>query len=291
MIKGQSMKRLLLAAAAVFALLAAGAVGSTAHATTAIASPAPPGVQVSRMAYQPGARLPATQLPQLTPVNGTLASKNWSGYVDVACGTCALRFVATSFTLPSLNCANSPAGSYASFWAGLDGVGDSTVEQIGTEAACSAGTASYAAWYEMYPAAPVYFTGISPGDAISMSVYFNAGTNRWQLVLTDLTTGGNISAAQPCPSGSACRNSSAEVIAEAPSASTAGAVLPLADFGQAGFEGIAVTSRSGLHGSMTSTNLWTTDAIDMVGSTGHALTSGSPAYGGQAFTDTWQAAQ
>jgi len=68
-------------------------------------------------------------------------------------------------------------------------------------------------------------------------------------------------------------------------------VLPLADFGQAGFEGIAVTSRSGLHGSMTSTNLWTTDAIDMVGSTGHALTSRSPAYGGQAFTETWQAAQ
>jgi hypothetical protein len=132
------MKRIMLAVAAL--LLSAGTATAVHAATTASV---PPGVHVSGMTYQPGARLPATRLPQLTPVNGTLRSGNWSGYVDVACGTCALRYVATSFTLPSVNCANSPDGSAAGFFAGLDGVGDSTVEQVGASASCSGGAASY----------------------------------------------------------------------------------------------------------------------------------------------------
>jgi hypothetical protein len=242
------------------------------------------------MTYQPGARLPATRLPQLTPVNGTLRSGNWSGYVDVACGTCALRYVATSFTLPSVNCANSPDGSAAGFFAGLDGVGDSTVEQVGASASCSGGAASYLVFFEMFPQPPVVFSGVSPGDAISAAVYFNAATNHWQLGLTDLTTGGNIAAAETCPAGSKCRNASAEVITEAPSTST-GAIVPLVDFGQSNYEGIQVTSRNGIHGAMTSNGLWTTDTINMVGSTGNTLALTGPAYGGQAFQDTWHAAR
>ena len=77
------------------------------------------------------------------------------------------------------------------------------------EVGCSGGTASYAAFYEMFPNAPVAFSGISPGDASSANVYFNAATNHWQLTLTDLTSGGNIATAQTCPSGSAYRNASA----------------------------------------------------------------------------------
>jgi hypothetical protein len=275
------MKRILLAVAAL--LLAAGAV-TAAHAATA--ATVPPGVQVSGMTYQPGVHLPATHLPHVTLVNGALHSKNWSGYVDVACPTCALRYVAASFTLPSVNCARSPDGSHTSFWAGLDGFNDSTAEQTGADAFCSGGTANYFAWYEMFPLPPVAFSGVSPGDAISVTVYYNASTRHWQLGLIDLTNGGTLSAAVLCPSGSVCRNASAEVITEAPSLSS-GAVLPLADFGQAGYEGIQVTSRSGTHGAMTSNGLWTTDSISMVNSTGNTLALPSPAYGGQAFQDFW----
>src|SRR5207253_135385 len=120
--------------------------------------------------------------------------------------------------------------------------------------------------YEMFPAAPVGFTGINPGDAVSVAIYFNAATNHWQLGLTDLTTGGSIATAQTCPAGSTCRNSSAEVIAEAPSSSTTGAILPLVDFGQSNNEAIQVTSRNGTHGSMISNGLWTTDSLTMVNS-------------------------
>lgn len=278
------MKRILLAVAAL--LLSAGTATAVQAATT---TAPPPGVQASGMTYLPGAHVPATHLPRVTPVNGTLQSSNWSGYADVACSTCAIRFVAASFTVPSANCAKSPDGSFAGIFAGLDGIGSQTVEQIGVQAGCSGGKASYAAFFEMFPKAPVAFSGISPGDAISVAVFFNAATNRWQLGLTDLTTGGNIATAQSCPSGAVCRNASAEVITEAPS-SSAGAILPLADFGQANYEAIQVTSRNGTRGAMTSNGLWTTDVLDMVGSTGNTLAAPGPAYAGQAFQNTWHAA-
>ena len=279
------MKRTMLAAATAL-LLSAGIATAVQAATTA---PVPPGVHVSGMIYQPGAHLPATHLPRITPFNAALKSTNWSGYADVACGTCAVRYVAASFTVPSVNCAKSADGSFAGIFAGLDGMTSPTVEQIGVEVSCSAGAASYAAFYEMFPSAPVAFSGISPGDAINANVFFNAATHRWQLSLTDLTTGGTIATAQTCPSGSVCRNSSAEVIAEAPSSST-GAILPLVDFGQVNHEAIVVTSRNGTRGAMTSNGLWTTDSITMLNSAGKVLAQPGPVYGGQAFQDTWRAA-
>ncbi len=278
------MKRIMLAVAAL--LLSAGTATAAQAATTASA---PPGVHVSGMAYQSGTHLPATHLPQIGPFNAALKAANWSGYADIACSTCAIRYVTASFTVPSVNCATSPDGSFAGIFAGLDGINSRTVEQVGVEVGCSGGTASYAAFYEMFPNAPVAFSGISPGDAISANVYFNAATNHWQLTLTDLTSGGNIATAQTCPSGSACRNASAEVIAEAPS-SSAGAILPLVAFGQVNYEAIGVTSRNGTRGSLVSNGLWSADSITMVNASGKVLAQPGPAYGGQAFQDTWRAA-
>jgi len=281
------MKRIMLAAAAALLLLSA---GSATAARAATAAAPPPGVHVSGgMSYQAGTHLPATHLPRFAPFNTALKANNWSGYADVACRTCAIRYVATSFTVPSVNCPKSPDGSFAGIFAGLDGITSQTVEQVGVEAGCSGGTASYAAFYEMFPNPPVSFSGISPGDAISLSVYFNSATHHWQLALTDVTTGGTIATAQACPSGSACRNSSAEVIAEAPSSSPS-TILPLVDFGQLNHVAIAVTSLNGTRGAMTSNGLWTTDSITMVSSAGKTLAQPGPVYGGQAFQDTWKAA-
>ncbi len=121
-----------------------------------------------------------------------------------------------------------------------------------------------------------------------MSVFFNARTDRWQLRLSDVTTGGSISTAQRCPSGSRCRNAYAEVITEIPS-STSG-TAPLADFGQVRYRAIRVTSRTGLHGAMTSNGQWTSHAIDMLDNAGHNLALPGPARAGQAFRVTWYAA-
>jgi len=290
---GGLIRRAAIAAGAT-ALVLAGTLTAAHASTTAPAAhasttaPAPSGVHVSHMTYQPGMHLPATPLPRFTSVHGTLTSQNWAGYVDVACRTCTLRFVTASFTLPSVNCATSPDGSFAGFWAGLDGVTGTTVEQIGAAAGCSRGAASYVAFYEMYPKVPVYFSGVSPGDDIRVSVFFNASTARWQLRLSDVTTGGSISTAQRCPSGSRCRNADAEVITEIPSSRSG--TVPLADFGQVRYRAIRVTSRRGLTGAMTSNGQWTTHAIDMRDSAGQNLALPGPARAGQAFRITWYAA-
>jgi hypothetical protein len=53
----------------------------------------------------------------------------------------------------------------------------STVEQTGTEADCADGAASYQGWFEMFPAAPVFFgETVQSGDAMSASVVANGGT-------------------------------------------------------------------------------------------------------------------
>lgn len=215
-------------------------------------------------------RLPATHLPrpalaQRLPSGQTLVTtRNWSGYADTTCSTCALRFVSTQFTVPSINCAGVTTSGqlYAAFWDGLDGYADGTVEQTGVDATCFGTTPEYFAWYEMYPLDPVAFsiTGFGPGDAVSINVYFNASTHQYQLTFDDITQNASFVTSQPCPSRSTCGNSSAEVIAEAP---YSGGILPLADFGDVFYQGATVTSRNGTHGNLGDEYLWSSNEIDM----------------------------
>ncbi len=172
--------------------------------------------------------------------------------------------MSTQFTVPSINC-TVPATSgepHAGFWDGLDGYADSTVEQTGVAATCLGTTPKYYAWYEMYPLDPVALsiTGFGPGDAVSVSVYFNATTRQYQLTFDDITQGAGFVASQPCPSGSTCGNSSAGVITEAP---YSGRMLSLADFGNAFYSGATVTSRNGTRGNLGDGYLWSSNEIDM----------------------------
>jgi Peptidase A4 family len=232
--------------------------------------------------------LPSTHLPHAIRGDGAFLSGNWAGYIDLACATCALRYVNTDFTVPSINCADSPNGSYVSEWDGLDGWVTSTVEQAGIDATCNGSTPEYYAWYEMFPLPPVAFTGdINPGDGINVNVYYSASTGHWQLYLDDATAGAYFEATAPCPSGSTCKDSSAEVITEAPS--NAG-ILPLADFGQMAYESTQVTSRNGTHGDLTSNRLWTTSPVTMTDGSGTNEAIPSSVEGGQAFVVTWNAA-
>ena len=265
-----------------------------AVASTQAVSHAGPGptVQVHGMRAALGARLPGTHLPHLAP-QMSVASSNWSGYAVAASSGVRIRFVSVNFTIPSLNCANSPLGSsgsaYAGHWAGLDGFNDATAEQTGVDAFCdSSATPAYYAWYEMYPLAPVAFTGVNPGDAIHVSVYFDGSA--YNLVLTDLTTGGFINTTQPCPSGSTCRNKSAEVITEDPGGAVAGG-FDLADFGMANYTGARVTSLTGTHGTLAAQpNNWTSTEIVMQDTSGTMMAVSSALEGGQAFNVTWRSA-
>jgi Peptidase A4 family len=265
-----------------------------AVASTQAVSQAGPGptVQVRGMRAAVGARLPSTHLPHLAP-QLSVASSNWSGYAAAANSGVRIRFVSANFTIPSLNCANSPLGSsgsaYAAHWAGLDGFNDATAEQTGVDAFCdSSGTPAYYAWYEMYPLAPVAFTGVNPGDAIHVSVYFDGSA--YNLVLTDLTTGGFINTTQPCPSGSTCRNKSAEVITEDPGGAVAGG-FDLADFGMANYTGARVTSLTGTHGTLAAQpGNWTSTEVVMQDTGGTMMAVPSALEGGQAFNVTWRSA-
>jgi hypothetical protein len=89
-------------------------------------------------------------------------SANWSGYADT---NDTYNSVASSWTEPTVNCANSGGGlggllgglgglgglfggptAASAFWVGLDGFTSTSVEQIGTDSDCNAGTPSYYAW-------------------------------------------------------------------------------------------------------------------------------------------------
>jgi hypothetical protein len=257
--------------------LLAGLLTTAASATGAAAAPAAPGAAKAGHPGQPGLlRLIRPGVHLVRPggaVTGSLArgasSTNWSGYA--ATGGKYTK-VSASWVQPKGKC--SSGSQYSSFWVGLDGYGSSTVEQTGSEVDCSGGTAQYYSWYEMYPAYPVNFSNtVRPGDHFTGSVAYHGG-GKYTLVLADTTRGWR-HAIQATLSGAA--NSSAEVIAEAPS-STLG-VLPLTDFGTVNFANSTVDGNTIGHYHPTK--------ITMVNSSGQAEDSVSGLSSPGKFSATW----
>src|SRR5581483_6810025 len=162
-----------------------------------------------------------------------------------------------------------------SFWVGLDGDGTNSVEQTGTEADCSGGNAVYQGWFEMFPAAPVFYNNpVQSGDAMSASVVANGG-GAFTLTLTDSTQGWTQNTSQTL---NTAQLGSAEVIAEAPSSGN-GNVLPLSNFGTVNFT--AVSADNAPIGNENP------DSLTMV--SGNNVTEATPSAlaGGNAFTVTW----
>jgi Peptidase A4 family len=161
-----------------------------------------------------------------------VSSTNWAGYAATGASG-QFTSVSSSWVQPAATC--SFGDQYSAFWVGLDGYSSSTVEQTGSEVDCAGRTAEYSAWYEMYPAYPVYFNNtVRPGDNFTGSVTYSGGnfvikltdsTQRWSQTVTQALSG--------------ALRSSAEVIAEAPSSSRGG-VLPLTNFGTVNFTGATV---------------------------------------------------
>ncbi len=150
-------------------------------------------------------------------------STNWSGYA--ATGR-KFRSVSATWTEPKGHC-NGGGKKFSGFWVGIDGATSSTVEQTGSEVDCHGSRPRYFAWYEMFPAFPVNFSNrVRPGDHFSASVTHNSGS-KYTLVIKDHTHHWSHTVHK---SLRGARNSSAEIIAEAPSTGS-GRVLPLADFG------------------------------------------------------------
>ena len=133
---------------------------------------------------------------------------NWSGYAATGSG---FTSVSATWNEPTVTC-NSRNDLYAP-WVGIDGFGSSSVEQTGVATDCSSGRAVYQAWYEMYPAAPVYYTNaVSGGDSFTGKVT-RSGTT-YTLTITDNTKGWTKTTTKTGRDA----NSSAEFILESPTA-------------------------------------------------------------------------
>jgi hypothetical protein len=215
---------------------------------------------------------PAGQGSVVNAANAATTSQNWAGYASAGnAGT--FTSVSASWSQPAVTC--TATDTFSSFWVGLDGDGTNSVEQTGTEADCSGGNPIYQGWFEMFPAAPVFYNNpVQPGDAMSASVVANGG-GAFTLTLTDSTQGWTQQTSQTL---NTAQLGSAEVIAEAPSSGN-GNVLPLSNFGTVNFT--AVTADNAPIGNENP------DALTMV--SGNNVTEATPSAltGGNAFTVTW----
>jgi Peptidase A4 family len=185
-------------------------------------------------------------------------SANWAGYeVTPASGSGSFSNVSGSWVQPSASCTSGTA-TYSAFWVGIGGGSQQSqaLEQIGTQADCSAsGAASYYAWYELVPSAPVGLSlQINPGDTISANVNVNGSTVT--VSLRDQTTGGSVSKTLQMSNPD---TSTAEWIAEAPSTCQGDisdgncSPLPLTDFGTVKFSNASATL-DGQSGSISDGN-------------------------------------
>ena len=198
-------------------------------------------------------------------------SANWAGYA-VTGQQGSFTSVSASWTQPAVTCSGTE--QFDAFWVGLDGDGTQTVEQTGTEADCDSPDTFYEGWYEVFPAAPVFYNNpVKPGDAMSASVVSDGG-GKFTLTLSDTTEHWTQVSDQ---SSADAALGSAEIIAEAPS--NGQQVLPLGDFGTVGFTNATVNNEPlGSEGGLT--------AITMA-SNAATLATPSALSGNNAFSVAW----
>jgi Peptidase A4 family len=202
---------------------------------------------------------------------GTQSSSNWAGYAVTDSGTAAatgaapttFSNVSGSWTQPAATC-TSGSQTYAAFWVGIGGFtdGSQALEQIGTQANCSAnGRASYSVWYELVPAAPVTIKlKLVPGDSLSAGVGVTGSTVSLRIANTTRNTVFTRTLTMATPD-----ITSAEWVAEAPSTCNGGSCrpLPLANFGTATFASASVTGNG--HAGTISDPAWTETAVNLQG--------------------------
>jgi Peptidase A4 family len=262
------------------AVAATGAAISVVLTASAFAAPR---AVAARGPATPGGPLAAAARTGGPPAGPrSIDSYNWAGYAVARAGL-AFRSVRAAFFVPYADCRGTP-GASSSHWVGLDGLGSSSVEQIGVAVSCAGTKARYYAWYEMYPKGVQVAFRVHPGNAIQASVRYQPSRRKFRLRLRDISSGRVLRRTVRC-AASACTRSSAEVISEAPT-SAAGKILPLADYRAAGFTAVAVrTARR--HGGLRS-RWWRTYRIVGVGQTSHRVSQQpSSLYQGRAFNTYW----
>jgi hypothetical protein len=194
-------------------------------------------------------------------------SENWAGYEatpDSSTSSTDSDFsaVSGSWTQPTVSCtAGTP--TYSAYWVGLGGGSEQSdaLEQVGTQADCSSsGKASYYAWYELVPKAPVTLKmTINAGDQISARTAVSGSTVT--VTLTDTTTGQSVTKTLTMSDPD---TTTAEWVAEAPSECQGDSAndctpLALADFDKVKFTKALATADG--HTGSVSDQHWTAQKI------------------------------
>jgi Peptidase A4 family len=234
-------------------------------------------------AIQTSTKAPPIQIAKI--VTATKAeSYNWAGYaINAVPGT--VTYVQGSWVEPKdvgKTC-DSTGINAASFWVGIDGFKDGSVEQTGTTVTCQLGVNYYYAWYEFYPLPTVVISSINlhPGDKMWASVTYTK-SGAFVVTISDLTTGQSLTKTIRDPG---VQRSSAEWIAESPSFEIGEAILT--NFGSVHFtDGWATVNgkTASIGGFGQKTVL--INAIDFpVGPV--KMSTSSLSSGGTSFTTTW----
>jgi len=128
-----------------------------------------------------------------TPLDVTQAAKdiqfttdepgNWGGYIVKPTST--PKGVSGDFKVPS------DSNGLIAPWTGIGGFKGSTqLVQTGVLAGTNASVMSQPmAWTEALPADPVFWFYVNPGDQMYSSVSYDADTNKWNLLIQDVTSG------------------------------------------------------------------------------------------------------
>jgi hypothetical protein len=284
-------------AVATVTALAAGGGAAYAAATP---SSAPASTAPGAVIYATGVHAGAVQSIRSSSPDGALTLKttdayaadqtspNWSGYVTPEKKGVSYQATSTTFTVPaSITCTSTDAAS--SFWAGLDGYSDSTVEQDGVEADCTNGSLALYAWVETYPAPEEEIVSntdvpapVEPGDVVVSTVTEDSPTE-YAFSMDDETQGWTVDAGMAMPAGSTGEDQTSEVITEATTecaSATSCTIMPLTNFGK-----VAYTSAS-YNNSRTAYTSSNTTPIELVQSGGIGDSVGALGTGG-AFTVTY----
>src|SRR5512142_2420925 len=193
-------------------VLAAGLLTAVPAAVAAVAAPTlATAVVAAPTGFAPAHHAPADSRPGYH-VNGyNINGYNWGGYAATGSG---FTSVEATWVEPSVTC-NSSRDLFAP-WVGIDGYNSSTVEQTGVATDCSSGRPAYQAWYEMYPASPVYLpTGsypVSAGDTIRANITY-AGSSKYTLTIRNTSRSWTYTITKTLRSAV---RTSAEVIIESP---------------------------------------------------------------------------
>jgi hypothetical protein len=193
------------------------------------------------------AALAAPAVASASAVSTEAVSENWAGYEATTTNGSGFSAVSGSWIQPRVACSSGSGDS--AYWVGLGGGSGnaSALEQQGTQADCSrSGQATYYAWYELVPAAPVKVPlAIHPGDRIWSRTAVSG--DQVTVQLDNKTTGQQfqrtLQMTNPAPD-----TATAEWVAEAPSTCRGGATgvcqpLPLSDFGSVRFTNAFATAQ------------------------------------------------